>query len=275
MATSLYYFTGTGNSLQVAMRLGRRIEDSTLIPMIRDLDTERIIPDTDVVGFVFPQHASGLPRIVLNFMNKLSLPNSEYVFAVVTCMHPRGFSLDQLDQILVKKKRTLNAGFFIPMPVNYILGFDPPPLEAQHTIIGKAMEKLDEVVAIISRRDRHMDGDGFPMKILHRFTDIYRNRMRSLGSLDYNFTVTDGCDACGTCELVCPVGNITLINKVPTWHHRCEQCLSCINLCPSHVIEYGEETQGRNRYKNPNIQISEIIERNERRCVSENPDEHS
>lgn len=264
MAVTIFYFTSTGNSLQIARDLVNKIENSKLIPIVGAMHKEEIVPDSNVVGFVFPQHSSGLPRIVREFIEKFSFPHTHKIFAVVTCMHPRGLSLEQLNQLLVKKNRILNAGFYVPMPVNFIIGYNPPPLEIQHQIMKDANEKLHEIVTILSQKERYVEKVGFPAKTLARISTVYRTRLESIRTLDYNFHVTESCNACGTCEMVCPVDNIKLIDEVPTWYHQCEQCLSCINLCPNQAIEYGMETKGRNRYLHPEISISDIIAQKER-----------
>jgi ferredoxin len=47
------------------------------------------------------------------------------------------------------------------------------------------------------------------------------------------FNVSDACTGCGTCETVCPVANIVMKNKKPSFQHHCEQCMPCVQWCPN------------------------------------------
>ncbi|MDD3092322.1 MAG: 4Fe-4S binding protein, partial [Methanoregulaceae archaeon] len=48
------------------------------------------------------------------------------------------------------------------------------------------------------------------------------------------------------------VGNIRIEGDRPVWLHHCEQCMACIQLCPTDAIQAGK-TEGRRRYRNPEI----------------------
>ena len=37
------------------------------------------------------------------------------------------------------------------------------------------------------------------------------------------------------------------------------QCLACINYCPENSIQYGDKTQERGRYHNPEITVQDLI----------------
>ncbi len=62
------------------------------------------------------------------------------------------------------------------------------------------------------------------------------------------FYTTDECIGCDLCEKLCPLNNIKLLDKKPTWGNNCIHCTACINRCPKEAIEYGKKTQGKNRY---------------------------
>lgn len=42
--------------------------------------------------------------------------------------------------------------------------------------------------------------------------------------------------------------NIRLENGKPVWGSDCARCTACINRCPHGAIEYGNKTQGKERY---------------------------
>jgi MinD superfamily P-loop ATPase len=67
------------------------------------------------------------------------------------------------------------------------------------------------------------------------------------------------CDACGVCEKICPIGNITMNVRMPEWNHHCEQCFACLHWCPQEAIQYGKRTSGRTHYHHPDIRMPEMI----------------
>ena len=104
MATALYYFSATGNSLYAAKRLQSLIADAELYSIPEMLRSGEILTTADKVGFIFPQHYYGLPMLVEDSARKLAMPNVSYLFAVVTCGLPYiGRPFSDFDEILRKK----------------------------------------------------------------------------------------------------------------------------------------------------------------------------
>ena len=74
------------------------------------------------------------------------------------------------------------------------------------------------------------------------------------------FTVSDACIGCGTCAQVCPMKNITLENKKPTFGTNCIGCLSCLQFCPKEAINMGKITENRERFPNPFVKASDLTQ---------------
>ena len=62
------------------------------------------------------------------------------------------------------------------------------------------------------------------------------------------FHASDACIGCGACVENCPLGNIVLADKKPTWGKNCTHCMACICRCPQKAIEYKNATQNRERF---------------------------
>ena len=105
MKTKIYYFTGTGNSLNIAKEISGKIEDCELIPMASLSENRGIEPDAEKVGFIFPLYWYGLPKIVRDFIKKVELSNISYCFAVITAMYPDGLAIEQVEALLEKKEK--------------------------------------------------------------------------------------------------------------------------------------------------------------------------
>jgi flavodoxin len=69
MATTLFYFTGTGNTLQIAKDLAAQLPDARLAAIAKA--DPRIGADTDAVGILFPVYGWGMPKIVGEFIDRM------------------------------------------------------------------------------------------------------------------------------------------------------------------------------------------------------------
>jgi Fe-S-cluster-containing hydrogenase component 2 len=59
---------------------------------------------------------------------------------------------------------------------------------------------------------------------------------------------------------MCPRGNIKMTDKGIEFTGNCELCLGCVHSCPQKAINWNNKTQGKERYLNPNIKRSELID---------------
>ena len=112
MKTSIYYFSGTGNSLAVARSIANELGETDVIPIPKAMHGD---PDLAAprLGLVFPVYVWGLPRTVADFVKQLKPHNGQYVFAVTTCGGTPGGTLLQLQRLLRKNGSDLDAGFVV------------------------------------------------------------------------------------------------------------------------------------------------------------------
>ena len=87
--STIYYFSGTGNSLYVARELKRRLPDSCLRPVLFTNKTEIAAPQSERIGLVFPIYLSSIPGPIRTFIDSINLQPDQYLFAVTTnCGYP-------------------------------------------------------------------------------------------------------------------------------------------------------------------------------------------
>ncbi|MDF2570680.1 MAG: hypothetical protein K0R55_2284 [Sporomusa sp.] len=258
MKTTIFYFSATGNSLHVARLLAEKLSECTLVSIASLRDNEIIMAATERVGFVFPTHYFGLPPIVSTFISRIDMDKVQYSFAVVTNGSSRYFSsaLNQVEVLLAKKERKLDAGFHVEMISSYIPLSDIPPTEKMNRKLAEADRIIEKIAhAVLTKKSIH-EGEHLwaPFNAINKY---WKNNR--LSQAHRKFSCTDACISCGNCKKVCPVNNIRLQDGKPKWLDNCQECLACLHFCPEKSIEFGGRTVGRKRYHHPKILAADII----------------
>ncbi|HEX3046158.1 MAG TPA: EFR1 family ferrodoxin [Bacillota bacterium] len=269
MGTTLFYFTGTGNSLMVARDLADELGGAKLISIARAIQKPEIDLMDECIGFVFPVYFADLPLMVREFIGKLQFNSTQYVFAIVNCGAIAGNALYRVSELLGKQGIELAAGFQLALPDNYIVKFNAPAASTQEKQFKREKLKVKEIAAAIKAKQR-LGIEGVPFNFIIRCLIPVYNRVfgietdsKRAAKIHHdagNFRVDDRCNSCNRCQSVCPVGNIKMESGKPKWQGHCEQCLACIHWCPQQAIEYGNKTSHRKRYKNPTVTVKDIID---------------
>lgn len=255
MRSTIFYFSATGNSLEIARKIAKELGDCAIKPMAAQAPGEAAGGPGEYVGFIFPVFYNGLPRLVKRFVERLALNPGTYCFAISNSGGSRANALGMLEDILSEKEIRLSYAEEVKMPGNYIVGHQAPSSEKVREILDAAAEKVAKAARAIAGGERKpvIRKAELWSKITNR-SFLYKN----INEWDVAFLTTEKCAGCGLCAEVCPVCNIKMEDRRPVWQHNCERCLACIHWCPSEAIEYGKKTVGRRRYHNPNIKIEEI-----------------
>jgi len=247
--STIFWFSGTGNSLYAAKRLAAALSDMPLHPMAAGVPPVPVGGEGEKVGFIFPSYYGNLPRIVRSFVEKLEVLPGTYLFAVVTKGGVGHGSVAALRSALLQKGLPLDYGRVIHTPPNYVLSYNPADASKKETALDKADQKLSRFATEIAAGARSVKAFKFTAN------NLYKN----IESLDEPFYTEDSCVGCGQCERICPVDNIKMEEGRPGWQHHCEHCVACISWCPMGAIQYGERTKGRRRYRNPRVGVEEMV----------------
>ena len=289
MKTTIYYFTGTGNSLSIARKLAAAIPDTRVQSIAGYFGGEtpedgratctsapggQADGPVDAasgkgrprIGFVFPTYAYGLPRMVKEFAEKVPLPEDAYCFGVASNCGIPGTVLKQLDKILRKRNRRLDAGFAV-LDTSSSLINDPDNdgIQRLMTAVNRG-KKPEPISARISEIATAVGGEEKrPLETSNRLTNIiggvlYPLAMGRFKTYDENYHTTAECTGCGLCARICPRGNIEMGNdESPRWGGDCELCHACIQWCPSRAIQYKDLTENRARYRSPEVSVKDMI----------------
>lgn len=261
MKNIIYCFTGSGNSLKIAREIAAGLEDCHIIRVSEHLMQELSSQKTDgaaSIGFCFPVYSWGPPELINRLAALLPLDALSYCYAAVTCGGSPGGTVPFLNRVLKKRGRKLSAGFVFKMPTNYIAWSGALPEEKQQQMFAAASERIPAVTtAIRERTPRKLEKSALPLRLLG--APVYRLTLKIFPGLDKQFLADEKCNGCSVCTKVCPVGNISLEENRPVWHHRCQQCYGCIQWCPQEAIQLGKKTAARSRYHHPEIQLKEMF----------------
>lgn len=235
----IFYFSATGNSRWVASTLAQSLNDKAY-----DIAKINTIPDLNIngkIGYVFPIHAWGVPRVMKEFIDRSKL-STQFTFAIATCGEDAGKAVDKL-----LKEYGINSGYSITMPNNYIIGSD---IDDESDIMKKiaAAESQIRIIAkeITGEEAVYHVNEGkiasFKTNIINKGFIKFATNTKPFGVME------DRCDSCGLCADNCPLSTIRLVEGKPIWGKDCCQCLACINNCPHEAIQYGKNTLYRGRY---------------------------
>lgn len=250
----IFYFTGTGNSLYAAKKIGDELGEN-LIDITAAMKEKSFIyrlSGNEKIGFVFPVYFYGVPSIVADFIAQLKIEQNleegikPYVFGVLTCGGGMGGTAKMLEELLEKQELPLTAAFELKMASNYIMMYQPTGPDLQKKILISTDKKLTDIITAISK-NKQDDGSKRKKTFLTRVAyPLYVH-----GRKTRLFYADKRCNGCKKCEIICPVTVIKMEDNKPVWiKKQCTHCSACINRCPREAIQYGKKTLKWRRFEN-------------------------
>lgn len=263
MDVSLYYFSGTGNSLHVAKELQKRVPGAELFPIAGMLRGGQIQFRPGAAGLVFPLHAFCAPAVVREFLRKADVRPASYLFAIVTRGGSPGVAFGDIEHVLRKKGRALDANFYADMPNNFfpLHGLDTAEeAAAKEAALGALLETVSAVVAARqTRREKDPELNLLTEKAL--FPLVGRAFLPFAGEAVCALHADGGCTGCGLCETICPADKIALQDGRPQWRRdkRCLFCFACVSYCPARAIQIKRShSAAQGRYHHPAVCAAQI-----------------
>ena len=256
----IFYFSGTGNTRWVAARIAKATNDRLVfIPDAIDGDCVFEVKDENI-GFVFPVHGWRPPKLVREFISKLTIKPQlssttpqPRIYALCTAGDSIGKTMEILEKDLQSKGLHLDAAYSLIMPESYVgLPFmDVDPKERERKKLKKAEEDLEKIInarSFPSQGNEELHRGPLPWLFSGPIGAFFVKRLVT----DKPFHVeTDRCILCGKCAEVCPVHDIKGGKGMsPEWLHngRCLTCFTCYHHCPTHAIEFGRRTKSKGQY---------------------------
>lgn len=244
------YFSGTGNTEYIAQEIARRLDDEcvSLLDRIKTEDHSVLHSEKPFV-ICAPVYVCEMPRFMMKYLKKQEFSGSKDVYFIFTSGGYCGPSGPLAKSMFRKKKMNYMGHAEFTMPRNYVANTSYPmlsPEEAEERILG-ARKMIDPVAEDI-RAGRKLTAARHVYLAETLITVPFNPIWTKFKLRADDFYVTEGCVGCGRCVRLCPLNNIALKDRKPVWGDQCSHCMACIANCPTEAIEYGNITQGKERY---------------------------
>jgi ferredoxin len=250
----IFYFSGCGNSRHVAETLATGLNDTLVfIPeAAREGCYEYTLAEGESLGFVFPVYSWAPPKLVLDFIEKMKVPEPvegpTYLFFACTCGDECGLTEKIFRKAIEQKGWELSACFSLKMPETYI-GMPGFKLDTDEN----ARKKIEATDATLAHNiPRLLNKEYFTEMTIGKFawlkSRVINNSFNKFATDDSKYLSTEACIHCGKCVEVCPLKNVTLEEGRPKWNGNCTMCMGCYHHCPVNAIQYGKATVGKGQY---------------------------
>ncbi len=166
---------------------------------------------------------------VKDFLKKLDVRSTTYLFATATRAGSQHRAFIDIEKILKKRGRRLNSYFTLNMGANHLVPI--PTNEEIAELESVVQDRLDSIQQSIIRKEKNREKDthitnplpfAFVLLRLYPLLAAFAERT----GLKHSFYSDAKCTGCGTCERVCLSRKITMSGKKPVWQDnvRCYMC---------------------------------------------------
>ena len=247
----VFFFSGTGNCLHVARRLGG---EALSIPQL--LKTGNLDFTADEIGIVYPVYMHLPPRIVLEFLDKVRM-KADYFFAIATFGNRSLNACELFDEIARERGYKFHYINSLLMVDNFLPSFD---MADQQRSEKKEERMLDYMIGDLAQRREYIEPATDDQRRMHQ------EGIARIGGVGFGYAKAadmfvlnrSACTSCGTCTDCCPRGNITVLDNGPVFEGDCEYCLACIQNCPQKALTLHRERNPEHRYRHKEVSLADI-----------------
>ena len=251
-----FYFTGTGNSLQVARGVSPDGELISIPRFLREHEDSagRIIVAEEAIGLVFPTYWLAMPPIVEEFLEKVRFETG-YLFAIATRGNMSLTLKSHLMQVARKNGHRLSYYSQLSMPDSWLPLCDMAK-EKQRFKDDELAWGIEALAADVRARRSNTGGHALLAFLRPVVVNLYASKQ--IQGFTQRFSIDGSCNGCGTCAQVCSAQSIELLEGGPVHGGACNACLACIHHCPKGAIHMQKEKTPE-RYRNPTVSVNDII----------------
>ena len=245
---SIYWFSGTGNSLIIALECMRYFKDHghpvTCFP-IESTDPQSV-KGQGLTGFVVPVAGQSTYPFIWEFFEKLSEADGTPCFFADTMAMYSGGILGPLKTLLKRKGYHPIAAREFIMPNNLFRKKGRPEMEQALIKKSKTGTRIF-CEQMVQGKGSWWDIPGYSriMSCWYRYRPMV-NAFKKI--VDYQID-PERCTRCGICIKLCPENSLILSDhhSVPVRTETCSLCHRCFAYCPEEAVRIGRKDHFRYR----------------------------
>lgn len=246
---NIFYFTGSGNSYQVALWLAEYARSRCIDSNVSDISKVECIESfdkDDTIVIISPIHGFNYPAIIRKFIRNLPNGTNDVVLMCTRAgMRFKNYVTPGLTGVaffvsnvaLNRKGYDVIGEIPFDMPSNWFFLHPSLCRTTVDFIIDRNRLKAKEQFGILFDK-----GQNF---LSHR--DVIQDILISPIALLYfiggrfflakSFIASSDCIRCKSCLNNCPVKAIKLVDGKPFWTLKCESCMKCMVECKQQAVE--------------------------------------
>ncbi len=248
---TIFYFSGTGNSKNVAQWMSSaasKYDIESSINNIAEIEHNSIppVPNDSLIVFVSPVHGFNYPPVMLNFIARFPKGKNNVVLMDTRA----GLLIGNFNLPGLSGAAFLFSSLILELKGYSITGIKSVDLPSNWMSLHPGLN--DRTIRILHERHKAkvMDfGDKVfsGKKVYIPFYELVLDILVSPVSIGYYFAgrflfaktfyASGDCNNCDLCVKNCPVKAIIKVDNRPYWTFKCESCMRCMSNCPKRSIE--------------------------------------
>jgi ferredoxin/flavodoxin len=229
---SLYYFSGTGNTLLVCKKFKEELEKDGVKVRLYAMEKESPanMDLSSTIGLAFPVAVFTTYPLVMDFIKKMPSSEGTKVFMIDSMGAFSCGIRSVVKKILIKKGYEPLAAMQVVMPDNFY--YTPEKAKANPEILTKGLQRTSSLAERFLKGELSWKGFVLLPELFYHLSQFLFNMPSFRKAVKLS---KEKCTKCGLCVKLCPVDNI-IIHEYPVFSSRCQMCMRCLSFCPTGAI---------------------------------------
>lgn len=267
MRFSTFYFTGTGNTWWVAREFSRLAQELGHEAQYISLENknahdpeilQKIFEDSDAIGIAYPIYGSTLPKIMWEFLDELQKQD----FSKLSNVCKVGYTLTSValfsgDGALVPRKKMKQLGLHLQGAMNFqmtsnlslpFFRYNPVSMEKLDKRKIRNRKKMRKLLSRLTEGRKCLEGRNPLLILVGWLQRVFGEKEISLISKYWSVDRTK-CTECLLCVKDCPTHSIEYVEDTFIFNKSCTACMRCYNRCPTSAIQIFHRTADPSKYR--------------------------